>query len=113
MVSQIRPAQFSEWIKKNSPTGNPIVLDVREPLEIQTASIKAADFDLLCIPMGSIPSKIQELPTDRAIACLCHHGSRSMQVAQYLHQNGFQNVVNISGGIHLWAQELDVSIPNY
>jgi len=53
------------------------------------------------------------LDTDRPIACLCHHGSRSQHVANFLKENGFETVVNISGGIHAWSNEVDPSVPQY
>jgi rhodanese-related sulfurtransferase len=55
---------------------------------------------------------LEELDMARPIACLCHHGSRSLQVASFLAQHGYQ-VVNVAGGIHAWSEELDPSIPVY
>ena len=57
--------------------------------------------------------RMAELPTDRPIACLCHHGIRSQRVAQFLAQNGFEHVVNIAGGIDAWSAELDPAVPHY
>jgi rhodanese-related sulfurtransferase len=57
--------------------------------------------------MGSVPARLAELDPN-AVACLCHHGGRSMQVASFLHGNqGFTHVANIAGGIHAWADEVD------
>jgi rhodanese-related sulfurtransferase len=47
------------------------------------------------------------------MACLCHHGMRSLQVANYLAQNGFAHVVNLQGGIDAWSHEVDPSVPRY
>ena len=93
--------------------GQPAVLDVREPAELRTASIGAGDFTLLTIPMGSIPARLSELDPAQPIACLCHHGARSMQVASSLQSRGFGHVANIAGGIHAWAEELDPGIARY
>lgn len=38
---------------------------------------------------------------------------RSQQVAAFLHSQGFENVVNIAGGIDLWSRELDPSVACY
>ena len=65
------------------------------------------------MPMRSVPARYMELDRERPIACLCHHGARSAQVAQFLIQNGFTDVVNIHGGIHAWSQELDPGVPVY
>lgn len=116
MIDQISPTSFAAWQEAAAPA-LPIVLDVREPWELQTASVKPAGFTLLHIPMQGIPARIAELKqthgTDHPIACLCHHGMRSMQVANYLAQNGFTAVVNLQGGIAAWAQQLDTTVPQY
>lgn len=116
MIPQIRPAAFAQWLATQSDA-TPVVLDVREPWEVATASIKpiadAPGFDVLFMPMQSIPQRLNELPQDRTIACLCHHGMRSQQVAAFLLNRGFENVINISGGIDAWSVELDTSVATY
>jgi len=89
------------------------VLDVREPHELQLASVKADGFDLQTIPMGVLPVRLSELTPGQPVACLCHHGGRSMQVAHFLKSRGFEHVANIAGGINAWSAELDPSIPRY
>lgn len=119
MIPQIRPAQFSAWLTSLAAQGDaaPIVLDVREPWEVSTAAITliadAPAFDVLFMPMQSIPQRLAELPQDRAIACLCHHGIRSQQVAAFLLNRGFEHVINISGGIEAWSRELDAGVATY
>ena len=114
-MQTIRPAQIQEWIASVAQDGatQPVVLDVREPWEVQTASVRAEGFELLTMPMRSVPARHTELNRDQPIACLCHHGGRSAQVAAFLIQNGFTQVVNIHGGINAWSQEVDNSIPTY
>ena len=113
MIGQVRPAQLSEWLAAARSHGEPLVLDVREPSELKLASVKADGFTLLSIPMGVIPPRLHELDPARPVACLCHHGVRSMQVAAFLHGRGFSHVVNIAGGINAWSCELDASIARY
>ncbi len=115
MIDHIRPAQLAEWLDQCRQQGDerPVVLDVREPWEVQLASVKAEGFDLVHMPMASLPARLADLPRHRPIACLCHHGGRSAQVAHFLKNQGFDSVVNISGGIHVWAAELDPTIPRY
>ncbi len=118
MIAQLPPADFNNWIQ-SLPSGGPqpVVLDVREPWEIQTASVKPEGFSLTCIPMREVPARLQQLqeklPADQPIACLCHHGMRSLQVANYLAQNGYTNVVNLHGGIAAWSVQRDASVPTY
>ncbi|NMM15059.1 MAG: sulfurtransferase [Rhodoferax sp.] len=113
MVTQIRPSQLAAWLETVRAHGSPVVLDVREPSELQVASIKADGFELITIPMGVIPPRLSELDPEQPIACLCHHGGRSMQVAAFLKARGFTHVANIAGGINAWSAELDPSIPRY
>jgi rhodanese-related sulfurtransferase len=116
MIDQIRPAQMREWLASLGDA-QPLILDVREPWETHTASVQpladALPFDVLFMPMQSIPQRLAELPQDRTIACLCHHGVRSQQVAAFLQRQGFERVVNIAGGIDAWSRELDPSLALY
>jgi rhodanese-related sulfurtransferase len=95
------------------PHGAPVLLDVREPNELRAASVKADGFELVTIPMDVIPPRLNELNPDQPVACLCHHGTRSMQVAAFLKARGFDHVANIAGGINAWSTELDPSIARY
>lgn len=113
MITQIRPAQLSEWLAAVRTHGAPVVLDVREPSELQVASIKADGFELITIPMGVIPPRLNELDPEQPIACLCHHGARSMQVAAFLERHGFTRTFNLTGGIHAWAVQVDSTMPKY
>jgi rhodanese-related sulfurtransferase len=113
MISQIRPRDLASWLDSVRTFGPPVVLDVREPEEWQAASVQADGFTLLTIPMGAIPARLSELDPQQPVACLCHHGGRSMQVASFLHGRGFAHVANIAGGIHAWADEVDPGIPRY
>ncbi len=115
MIEHIRPAQLGEWLAHNRSAGlnTPLVLDVRETWEVQLASVQPDGFELVVMPMASIPARLNELPRDKPIACLCHHGGRSAQVAFFLKNQGFDPVVNISGGIHAWSDEVDPTVPRY
>lgn len=109
-MQQLSPSQLAEWAIQQAQ--RPVLLDVREAWEVQTASAKHDGLDLVHMPMQTIPAHLDELDKTRFIACLCHHGSRSMQVASFLTQHGFQ-VVNVLGGIHAWSTQIDPSIPLY
>jgi rhodanese-related sulfurtransferase len=120
MISQLEPVAFPAWrdaVKAASASSLPVVLDVREPWELQTASVRPDGFTLLHVPMREVPARLAELQeshgTDQPIACLCHHGMRSLQVATYLQENGFTQVVNLEGGIDAWSEQIDPSVPTY
>jgi rhodanese-related sulfurtransferase len=111
MIEQVRPADLPEWIR--SQGGNAVVLDVREPGELQAASVKPQGFTLLHIPMNETPGRLGQLDPGRAVACLCHRGARSQRVAMFLAAQGFDRVANIAGGIDAWSREFDPSVPTY
>jgi rhodanese-related sulfurtransferase len=120
MISQLTPSDFAAWRDRATAAapaaGLPLVLDVREPWEVQTASVKPDGFTLLTIPMREVTARLAELQSshaDQPIACLCHHGMRSLQVANFLAQSGFTDVVNLQGGIEAWSQQVDPSVPRY
>jgi len=112
VISQIRPADLESWLQQHQGA-RPIVLDVREPWEIETAHVKVSGFELVSIPMAAMPARLAELQKDRPIACLCHLGGRSMQVAMFLEHHGFEDVTNLAGGIHAWSLERDPAVPMY
>lgn len=91
----------------------PLLLDVREPWEVATASLRADGVDVAAIPMGEIVRRLGELDPSRPIVCLCHHGMRSLQVASFLASRGFDPVYNLSGGIDAWSIEVDPGVPRY
>ncbi|BEP91755.1 sulfurtransferase [Acidovorax sp. sif1233] len=113
MIDHVRPAQLSAWFAAAPEGGQPLVLDVREPWELQTASVRADGFELAAIPMGELSGRLAELNPARPIACLCHHGARSLRVAAFLQHHGFEQVANITGGIDAWSQESDPAVPRY
>lgn len=113
MITRVRPAQLAAWFAANAAGTQPLVLDVREPWELQTASVRAG-ISPMGMALSSNPSaRLGELPKDQPIACLCHHGMRSMNVAAFLEQHGFEHLANISGGIDAWSAEVDPAVPRY
>jgi rhodanese-related sulfurtransferase len=113
MIPQIRPADLAAWIAQQPAGSQPVVLDVREPWELQTSSVRPEGFTLVTIPMNQIPARVDELDREQPIAVLCHHGARSQRVATFLAGNGFERLANIAGGIDAWSGERDPAVPRY
>ncbi|MFD1711343.1 sulfurtransferase [Ottowia sp. GY511] len=113
MIEQVTPGQLPAWFEAASADGAPLLLDVREPAEWQAASVRPAGAELLQMSMQTLPARLAELDPDRPVAVLCHHGGRSMQVAMFLAQHGFERVANVAGGIDAWALPVDPSVPRY
>lgn len=89
--------------------GVPLLLDVREPWEFQICRIDGS----VSMPMNTVTERLSELDAGRAIVCICHHGVRSMDVGLFLERNGFSRVINLSGGVHAWATQVDTQMPTY
>ena len=88
----------------------PVVLDVREPWEFEAARIEGSTL----ISMGDIPSRaFNELDPEAHIVTVCHHGVRSMNVAVWLRNQGFENAQSLRGGIDAWSAEIDPAVPRY
>jgi rhodanese-related sulfurtransferase len=88
---------------------NPLVIDVREAWELQLASIPG----VVHLPMNEVPARLGELSRDAETVVMCHAGGRSMRVAQYLANQGFTKVANLTGGIAAWSQYVDATVPHY
>lgn len=90
--------------------GEPLViLDVRESWEIELSAIEGSIY----IPLGLLPMRVGELPKDRPLVVLCHHGFRSAQATAWLRNQGFDTAMNLSGGIDAWARRIDPSLKVY
>lgn len=113
MIDQIRPSQLEAWFESLPAGSAPLVLDVREPHELAIARVQDAGVEVLAIPMGTVSVRLAELDPERPIACLCHHGGRSMQVASFLAGRGFSQIANVAGGIDAWSTERDPAIARY
>lgn len=88
---QIPASSWQDWVKTNDG----VVLDVREPHEWALGTLPGA----VTMSMGDLVERIEELPRDRPILCVCRSGSRSFQVAAYLTMLGFEGATNMSGGM--------------
>jgi rhodanese-related sulfurtransferase len=107
-MQQITPAELAAWLA-DADREPPLLLDVREPWEFQTCHIAGS----VPMPMATVPARRQELPDDRAVVCICHHGARSMQVAYFLERAGYDHMINLTGGVDAWALQVDRSMPTY
>ncbi len=91
-------------------SGRPLaVLDVREPWEVAICALP----DSLFIPMSQVPVRADELPADRPLVVMCHHGVRSAQVTAWLQSRGFEQAINLAGGINAWAIRVDPTMRRY
>lgn len=90
----IEPIPAREWKKWVAETGGTL-LDVREPMEWEQGTLPGA----LLIPTTQIIDRVDEVPMDQPVLCICRSGSRSQQVAAFLVFNGYPDVANLTGGM--------------
>ena len=85
------------------------LLDVREPEEFEICNLGG---DL--IPLGDLPKQTARVRHDVPVVVICHHGFRSAQAISFLSQRfGYENLLNLKGGIHAWATQVDLEMPVY
>jgi len=104
-IPEITPAEFIERRERGDLL---TLLDVREDWELNIASVPG----IVHIPMGQIADRFGELDRSCETVVMCRSGRRSLDVAKFLQQNGFQ-AVNLAGGILAWSRDVDATIPSY
>jgi molybdopterin/thiamine biosynthesis adenylyltransferase/rhodanese-related sulfurtransferase len=85
------------------------LIDVRQPFEQEIAKIDGARM----IPLAELESRLDELPHSGALVLHCHSGTRSEHATRLLREAGFENAINLEGGIDAWSVEIDPMVPRY
>ncbi|WP_315785029.1 rhodanese-like domain-containing protein [Fischerella sp. JS2] len=110
-ITQISVEELAQRLSKGE--SNLQLVDVREPQEVAIAHIEG----FVNLPLSEFAEWGNEIHTcldpDVETLVLCHHGIRSAQMCQWLVNQGFTNVKNISGGIDAYSMLIDPSIPMY
>lgn len=97
-------------LKDRLAQGTPFVLlDVREPAEIEVACLPGS----VKIPLGELPTRISELDPSAETIIHCKAGGRSAKALQLLLDSGFTKACHVQGGINAWSKEIDPSVPLY
>lgn len=106
MLPEITPIE----LKQKLDSGEDIqLIDVREPVEYEICHLPAE-----LIPINEIPKQTARIAKHKPVIVICHHGFRSAQAIQYLNQRyGFTNLINLKGGLHAWALQIDPAMPIY
>jgi rhodanese-related sulfurtransferase len=97
-------------LKEMLATGTDLqLIDVREPKEFRICNLGGE-----LIPLGELNKQANRVSRDKPVVVICHHGFRSAQAIHYLSQRlGYDNLLNLKGGIHAWATEIDPTMPTY
>ena len=101
---EVEVLELEKMLKNNEV----VLLDVREPYEIEICNIKGSIF----IPMNEILQNSEQLDKEKRYAVMCHSGVRSLYVSNYLNSLGY-NALNVVGGIERWATDVDKNMKRY
>ena len=88
------------------------LIDVRQPEEYAICRINGSDL----IAMNTVPAALQDLEgkaDEGTLIVICHHGVRSLNVANWLRGQGVSSCQSMAGGIDRWSLEVDASVPRY
>ena len=87
----------------------PTIIDVREDFELEISKMDVA----IHIPMNELPKRLEELNADEDYVIMCRTGVRSAQICEFLTNQNFKSVANLTGGINEWAKRVDNSMTAY
>lgn len=107
-VEQISVTELKKAIDNSQ---KPILLDVREPHELDICKL---DYTIH-IPLGELRFRLDELEDykDRQIVVYCRSGRRSLLAAEFMKEEGFSRAANLKGGVLAWSDEIDSSFTKY
>jgi adenylyltransferase/sulfurtransferase len=104
--SEMDVAELDKVLQNGSA---PTVIDVREDFELEISKLDGA----VHIPMNELPKRLDELSADEDYVIMCRTGVRSAQICEFLANQNFKSVANLTGGINEWAKRVDDSMPVY
>jgi len=108
LIPQLAAAELARW-RGDASREAPLLVDVREPWEFKYCRID----DAMSIPLSELSRRQDELPRDRPLVMVCHHGRRSEHAAMILAGAGFSRVYNLQGGVEAWALDVEPAMKRY
>ena len=87
----------------------PVLVDVRWQQEFDICRLPGSRL----LPLDQLANSLDELDPEEEIVCVCHHGVRSLDAAFFLRSHGFTKARSLAGGIDVWSQLIDPSVPRY
>lgn len=78
--------------------GEALLVDIRDPQSYEAGHATGA----FHLTNGTLNSFMQQADFDRPVLVMCYHGNSSKGAAQYLIQQGFEQVYSIDGGFDAW-----------
>ncbi len=105
-MDSIRPSELAERIQRGDDM---VQLDVRRRSELAICVLP----NVVHLPLGDLAQGHYELDPDRVTVVICHHGIRSAHACMMLASYGFDETINLTGGMELWAREVDPEMARY
>jgi len=103
---ELSPQEFKAAMDQDPSA---VLVDVRESFEWDICKIDGAQL----LPLSSFEPATSGLDQEDSIYLYCYKGKRSMLALKELKKAGFKKLKNLSGGIDLWAEEVDSDMPQY
>jgi len=97
-MNQVTPSELKKWIASDKDF---LLIDIREDWERDLYNIGG-----LHIALGDLIARMNEIPKDKDVVLYCEKGIRSVLAIQRLEYSGFHNLVNLSGGMSAWKQQV-------
>ena len=108
-MPQIKQITVTEYAKLQEQPNPPELIDVRDRWEFSIAHIPNAQLKTL----GQIQEWARQLDKNKSYVVVCHHGGRSYMACEYLASLGITQVMNLAGGTHAWAVDIDPTMARY
>lgn len=106
MIQEISPQELQSMLSESEDC---VLLDVRQPWEFKICHLSKS----INIPLGDLVNLATQLPDDKKIVTICHHGVRSKQAAILLRQCGYSKVTSLQGGVDAWARDINPTMERY
>ncbi len=107
---EISPRAVAQWHRLPKDE-RPLLIDCREADELILCRIDGHDW----VPLGEFPQRVEAIraESERGVVVYCHHGMRSRRAADFLRAHGIETAFSMSGGIDMWSDIIDASVPRY
>jgi len=102
-VRRLTVAELHELLQRGE---KPLLVDVREDAEWAAGHLPGA----LHIPLGELPQRLQEIPSQSHAVFICRSGGRSMAACQMALRANIRSPANLEGGLLAWAGTIDPSL---
>ena len=106
LIQRLKPIEIEKILNNNEKIR---LIDVREEWENRIAKINNSEL----IPLSNFVEASKKLNKDDKLIIYCHYGIRSVQACLHLEKLGFNNLINLEGGIDAWSRQVDNSITIY